>query len=65
MNIEKLTKDEYNYIIFESLIKALAAIEEILQECKINIEDLKRYYYIRRKLRKITYKILEMKEKDT
>ena len=64
-NKERYTKDEYNYIIFESLIHALAALEEMYRECKIDYKELKRYIKIKSKLYSITSEILEMKEKDT
>ena len=63
MNDERYTKDEYNYIIFECLIRALAAMEEMWRKCKIEHAELIRYYKIKRKLYRITSEILEMKEK--
>jgi len=65
MSEERYTKEEYNYIIFESLVRALAAMEEIWRKCKIDHTELKRYYKIKRKLYRITSEILEMKEKDS
>ena len=65
MGKERYTKDEYNYIIFESLIRALAAMEELDRECKINYDELKRYINIKQRLYRITSEILEMKEKDS
>ena len=63
MSEERYTKEEYNYIIFESLVRALAAMEELWRKCKIDHAELIRYYKIKRKLYRITSEILEMKEK--
>lgn len=66
MGKEKYTKDEYNYIIFESLVRALAAMEEMYRECRlIPYDELKRYIDIKSRLFSITSEILEMQEKDS
>ena len=65
MSEEMYTKEEYNYIIFESLVRALAAMEEMWRKCKIDHDELKRWYKIKQKLYRITSEILEMKEKDS
>ena len=65
MDKERYTKDEYNYIIFGSLIRALAAMEKMDRECKIEYDELKRYINIKQRLYRITCEILEMKEKDS
>ena len=65
MATERKTKDEYNYITFESLVRALAAIQEMFHKCELTEVEIKRYIDIKQRLDSITYDILEMSEKDS
>lgn len=59
MAIERLSEEEYKYIMFESLVRALAAMEEMFQKCKIDRAEKDRYLIIKRRLYRTINEILK------